>query len=309
MARRTYVCLDSNILFRFVTQASPKFEEHLWDKLLEAKKHNEWVLLIPEVIVLEIGKLFSTVEDDIKSACKKVRDRINKAFEETPLIWNELSDAKESISKFFESWETDKLAAIDRRKKRVLDLLQPAHSTIIPYDQQIHFSGHRRFVAGTFPKNPKKEKESRNYEDCCIIESLVSFFKEGLQNKQLLFVTENYLDFGIDVADERTVLHPLLTSGLPASQVFKNLESLITFLESKRPIKKVTDEEIENALESIHWETEEKGFHEVVTPAGQFVIAFRDGVWKMHRTEDFIKSQFSDIFLDHASSHIKGKQE
>ena len=48
-----YVVIDTNILFRIITQGVPGCEHKYWDKIQDFTKNKKITLIVPEVVLLE----------------------------------------------------------------------------------------------------------------------------------------------------------------------------------------------------------------------------------------------------------------
>ena len=77
----------------------------------------------------------------------------------------------------------------------------------------------------------------------------MEFFKGKGDILQFAFCTENLQDFGIEVRSGKNTLHPILSEGLPPTEVFTNIEKLITFLKEQRKVDEPSKEVVEEALE------------------------------------------------------------
>ena len=62
-----------------------------------------------------------------------------------------------------------------------------------------------------------------------------------------MFCTENIQDFGVTV-NQKNALHPLLKDGLPPTEVFTDLTTLIAFLNEHKKVEEPAPEEVDEAL-------------------------------------------------------------
>jgi hypothetical protein len=81
------------------------------------------------------------------------------------------------------------------------------------------------------------------------LESLVRFFEGKDSAGQLLFCTENVKDFCLPLDDDNLAIHPLMREGLPPTNVFKNLRSLVGFVKEHKTVEEPAAEEVNEALE------------------------------------------------------------
>jgi hypothetical protein len=254
MPNTTYVCLDTNILFRVVSQGQPDCEWELWESLTKLVEDGKVALLLPEVIVLEFQKLTAELQDEFLRKILQIETALDEHFEkqkdekqkEEKRLWNETADVIPYLKNALAEWKRTKLEDIRKRFESVSQFLKAVQVRLIPFDHQIHFRAHRRFISGTFPT---KEKESRPIADCCIIESLMEHFKGEKGSEQLALCTENIQDFGVEVKEGKRTLHPTIRDGLPLTEVFSNLKELMEFLNAQRRIEEPTKEEIDKAVE------------------------------------------------------------
>lgn len=252
MTKPTNVCLDTNILFRILTQGQPGCEWALWGELKQLVIDKKVSFLIPEVITLELDKLTKRWADDFDIELKLIETYLTADLKALFVpkknkekgFWNELEDIAPFIQSQFNEWKKQKLDGFNHRKSEVVDFLAGTGVVKLPFTQEIFFKANRRILAGNFPK-----KESRPIDDCSIIETLVSYFEGRCDSEQLVICTENLPDFGVST-DGVNALHPLLKSGLPPTEVFTDLESLVKFLREQKPVVEPPQEELEKALES-----------------------------------------------------------
>src|SRR4051812_12949696 len=82
-----YAFVDTNIFVRIATQGRPGCEQAHFDNLRVLVQEGMFRLLVPEVVTLEVEKLFKGLPRSIESACDKLNDSVSKATQDT---WNEI---------------------------------------------------------------------------------------------------------------------------------------------------------------------------------------------------------------------------
>jgi len=223
------VFLDTNILFRYVTQGQPGCEPENWKRLNELIEGSKGRPLVPDVVELEFEKLVSGLDDAYALNFGKLEKYITSfAFEANKKgkdkVWNELGDFFTLIRDQFEEWKQKKIEGSKQRVKEIEGWLRSAHVIKPPFDSDILFRAKRRMLAGRLVDQDKSPEA-----DCCIIESLAKFFEGRGEEYQLLFCTENSQDFAVEV-NNKLSLHTVMKPGLPPTEVFSNLASLVAFL-------------------------------------------------------------------------------
>jgi len=83
----TFVVLDTNILFRIVTQGEKGCEHEHFQDLKQRIDKSEVTLLLPEVIKLEFEKLTEWMEETYKVEVEKVRDFLLKQLDGYSKVW------------------------------------------------------------------------------------------------------------------------------------------------------------------------------------------------------------------------------
>jgi hypothetical protein len=249
MPRSTFVFLDTNILFRYVTQGQSGCEPEHWLRLNELIEGSTVRPLIPEVVVLEFEKLTSVLHQSYAVNFGK----LDKHLLSPPLkpqgsekIWNEVGDFDSLLQSFrdqFEEWKHSKSEGSKTRIKEIEDWFRSAHVVTLPFDADILFRAKRRMLAGRLV-----DQEKRPEADCYIIESLAKFFEGRGEEDQLLFCTENSQDFAVMVNDKLS-LHTVMKPGLPPTEVFSNLASLVSFLNENKAVEEPAPEKVKEAVE------------------------------------------------------------
>jgi hypothetical protein len=244
----TYICLDTNILFRIVTQGQPGCEVDKWNELKQLLSPPAIVLLVPEVVQLEFSKHMLTLSDHIETQTAAIADVIKGMIGDDGKkkgIWNEVHDAVPALRQALERWKTNKLSEVMKRHDDVQAVINSASASPLALTPDHFFRVRKRIIAGKVKSQTQKDDA-----DLCIIEALAGFFAENkADDSQLLFCTENIQDFALDLADNTYSLHPELQEGLPPSQLFRNLSSLVDFVTEKHKVQQQEASKIAEALE------------------------------------------------------------
>lgn len=229
MTATPHVCLDTNILFRAVTQGQPGCEMEHVDALRRLVEDRSVVLLNLEIIELEFDKLTRQLEADLTAMTLKLQKALTDSLGKAER-WNEMDDMRDQVV-------TDLMASKDAKLKRAVEneeairkLLGHPKAVRLDFTPQIMFQGKRRLISGRIG-NPSPNGES----DCCIVETLIAYFKDNNLESQLLICSENEKDFGLKV-DGTVTLHPTIKDNLPTGQLFNDLASLVTFIKANKPI-------------------------------------------------------------------------
>jgi hypothetical protein len=203
-------------------------------------------LLVPEVVDIEFSKFVRNLSDYIDAAF----DKIGKALDgliKTNDIWNESSDVVLSLKNASADWKKLKLIETSQRISAVRTLLEPkANVVVLPLTQEVMYRSRRRMLAGLAPNNDRASDA-----DCFIIETLLIYFTERNQKStdQFLLCCENVKDFAIELQNNRCSLHPRILDEFPASDVFRDLASLIAFINVNKEIHRPKAEEIKEAVQ------------------------------------------------------------
>jgi hypothetical protein len=267
----TYVCLDSNILFRIVTQGKPGCEESLWLELTKLVEGGRVTFLLPKIVLMEFGKLVRNVDDEIAYQIGKLDSRL-PAFvgksgkqndkeadqqSEKPKLWNELTKSFEAfVREQLTAWRNKTSAEFNQRAEALLQWLNSATPMLLPFDADILLKARERIFEGRFPW--REDSKERPEGDCCIVESLLKFFTdENATDPQFLLCTENLRDFATTVEggagagsqQKMSVVSPRFADdGLPAkNRVFTELKSLLQFVKDAKPAEPPAKEAIKEA--------------------------------------------------------------
>lgn len=240
MSTSTFVFLDTNILFRYVTQGQPGCEPEHWEELKRTVDDSSITLLVPEVVALEFEKKVYKLEQTLAGGIGKAEEAI-KAAKEKANLWNELGDLFQFLEDQLVQWKRTKIDEASRRKEEVERFLSSEQVIRLDFDQNIMCRSKRRMLAGRV-----KLAKDRGDADCFIIVMLASYFEGRGGDNQLLFCTENHKEFGLEVEGTMT-LHPLMKEGLPPTEMFENLADLVTALRSRKPVEEPAPEEVEAA--------------------------------------------------------------
>jgi hypothetical protein len=246
----TFVCLDTNILYRFATQGQKGCEPVHWRALLALVEKSKVKLLMPEVVALEFEKLTSTDFDVVFAEnMKGFETSFTDLFKDTSksqrgIYWNEAGDIVRKLEKYWSQLKTTKLAAFRKRSDTVLRWLESFKH--IPLTEAILLATKKRRIADRFG-GPEDRKKEFAENDCLIIDSLIAAFRGKLLGKELLLCTGNIRDFGVTTADGKTTLHDAFRLGLPPTAIFADLKCLVAFIKNGKPVAEPAPEEIAKA--------------------------------------------------------------
>ena len=251
-----FVCLDANILIRTVSQSRKGCELEHWEALQAMVNKGNVTLLLPIIVIMEFNKTVFHSPEEFVAASIKVKDRVKKLDD----VWNEVREGlQEHVNKQVDQWQEMMQAKWRTEGEKIQRwLLAPQKSiTQLAFDAEIWFRAKTRLIEGRFPKRTDEQgkSKSRAWEqdnDCSIVESLIEHFSIiGFTDKTRLFLcTENLDDFGfVRPSSKRNLLDLRLQEGLPATEIFLDLESLVKALADGKPIEPPqTKEEFEQVL-------------------------------------------------------------
>ena len=247
-----HACLDTNIPFRYITQGQPGCEAEHLVSLREFVEQSLVTLIVPEVVLLELEKLYRDYEKELAVQFGKVEKHFNESADKLK-IWNEATDLIPFLKSQFHVWKDAKLKEARPRHDEVQALLNSDHVVRLPYDEVIQFRAKRRLMAGRVANTDGKVEA-----DCCILESIIRHFESRGEADELLFCTENWKDFGTEVKSGKFGFHPLMREGLPTVELMTTLASLVAFVEERKPVVEPAPQEVEEALERDKKEEIEK---------------------------------------------------
>jgi hypothetical protein len=242
----TFVCLDTNILFRFVTQGQPGCELQHFEEIKKLVDSGTITFLLPEVVQLEFQGLISRMEDDFALHSKRIEVALNKhlkAEKDAKNRWNEFDDVVPFLEAKALEWTQTKHKESNGRLDALRSWLDSEKPRGLPLTQEIYFQTMRRILAARFPK-----RDGRPIGDCCIIESLIDFFRKK-PGGQLLLCTDNLQDFAVELGDGKNTLHPLFADSLPPCEVFTTLASLVAFCNEQKEVEEPEPEAVKDAVD------------------------------------------------------------
>ena len=243
MAIITYVCIDTNAFFRYVTQATPGYEQEHLDKLKAYMDDGTVLLLLPEVIKLELENQLKSAEQTTKKNFAKAEKEVPESLKKLDL-WNEL-DVEGSIKQYLRTLAEEKQKGFAERTKRITEFLDSTNLRHLDLTVHTLLGVRKRILAGRVVK----EKSGQLDPDLCIIEILCEELK-GVTNAQMVFCTENKQDFVIEIGDKEktSVIHPALQQGLPPTEVVHTLKDVVEFIDKNKQVDIPTEEVLEEAV-------------------------------------------------------------
>lgn len=237
-----YICLDTNVYIRLLSQGRPGCEPRHFDDLQTLVQGKAATLLVPEVVLLELQKEWPIIKEKIHTELDTFTAEIKKIK-----IWNEVEDVKGSCIKAIDEQKKAKAKQAEGRYRAMDEFLTSNLPTVIKFTPDILFRAKRRMISGRMPRTASEA-------DCMIWESLQAFFETNGQepDARLYFCSENHNDFAVSVEmkNERVFsLHPALKAGMPQVHYVLDLEQLLRFARGADEPDEPTIEAIEEALE------------------------------------------------------------
>jgi hypothetical protein len=252
--------VDANIFIRVATQGRPGCERKHFDDLRKLVENGTFTLLVPEVVHLEVEKVFRSLANALESNCDKLSNSIRKATEGT---WNEIDSLKTDVLDRIRQLKQERIAACKTLSQDILAFLGLNAVTKIPLTPEIMVAAKRRRIAGKMP-NCKNSSD----QDTLIVESLISHLRSNRTSDLLLFCTENTGDFALEVGsselDRTFVLYPDIQEALPKAHFSTTLSSMLSITSGFEHLPEPTSEEIEAALENrrLHDDIDDESFDE-----------------------------------------------
>ena len=237
-----YVCLDSCIFDRIITQGQPGSTVECFEELKKLAQEGKVRVIAPEVVLLEFEKFCRELDNQFAASIEQFRKDIAETCAKKQKQWNEIDDLKQSLAPHIEAEAAKKKAAFPDRIKAVRDWLQSEAVVLVPYDSEIMLKAKRRLMSGRMPPSDKKADQ-----DASIIESVLKVLPKG---EELYFCSENIKDFALEIPNKGLALHPLLEGDLPKTRFFANLCSLVEAVKSGKAPPQPTEKELEKAVEA-----------------------------------------------------------
>ena len=240
----TFFTPDTNILVRSWTQGKSGCEMNHWETIRKKCEAGELTLLVTEVVLLEAENQWQQLLDDIDTKLAAVETSLNNMFANKPHDWSEIKDVGQLVVDQVVRARATKKQTAKENHDTIDSILRAPYAKFLPYSPEVHFRMKKRMLAGRFPRIKERYSEA----DCAIIESICQYFEQNAGEHSLIFCSENHSDFGTKV-DSRFYLHPILKEGLPQTELFLNLNSVVEALEANHPQEKVSTTEVVAAAE------------------------------------------------------------
>jgi hypothetical protein len=284
MAMKNLVVLDANILIRFITQGKSGCELSAWEELQQLAANSAISFLLPEVIELEVERFSHHLDQMYEKEFIGLRERLAKFQKEK--TWSEVQDIHAFLTEKFEEWTKAKKEASQQRRALVENWLKSHLVKKVPLDSEILFQAKRRMMAGRYPAAEEEANQGRRPEnDCCIVESIIAFFRGNKPDSQLLICTENLKDFGFQFKGKNACnLHPLLKDGMPLkTRIFTEVSALLDFVKGREQVKEPKPLELKVALEEA-----------AIRQVNESVNARKDSAWL---AKEFERYRFGPVQL------------
>jgi len=231
-----YICLDTSILFRIVTQGQPGCETAFFQRLKTLVATGTVEFLLPEVIELELEKNCSRL---IEAIIERKLEPVRKAIKDCNL-WNELGQLPPRLNDAITSFKNEWLKESKGRHDEIHEFLNSNQTRKIPLTSTILLNAEKRRISGRAPQKAKRSRDEdfpTSDNDMCIIESLNEFFDKH-SHCQFIFCTENTRDFATEKQGTKEwFFHSSLQHGLPSHhRLFPALKESVEFLEAGKPL-------------------------------------------------------------------------
>jgi hypothetical protein len=106
-----YVFIDTNIWIRFISQGKPGCELPYLDSLLTLVDQSRLVLVLPEIVELELEKLWREFKDDVAKHVGQIEKKVEDVFK--PQLWTEIEDIRTAIGSFLQQQKQAKITAAE----------------------------------------------------------------------------------------------------------------------------------------------------------------------------------------------------
>jgi hypothetical protein len=226
--------------------ALPNSDPHLRGAVLSPLSHK-----------LEFEAKVRKLKDDLAGKIGDVKKRVIETSRKD--LWNEIGDFPDFLELAISQWMQSKIIDAENHRQEVERLLESSEAIKLPFDHDVMYRSRRRMLAGRV-----KTTKARGDADCFIIESLVRFFDGKEEDCQLLLCTENLTDFGVETKDGKKALHPLMKDGLPPTELFTDLASLVNFIKEHGKVVEPGPEEVKEAVEREEAEKREEAIQEAL---------------------------------------------
>jgi hypothetical protein len=244
-AMTTFVCLDTNIYVRFISQGMPGCEQEHWGALMSHVRDATVTLIVPEIVSLELERQWLLIPEMMKTKFLSGRKALEKSAR-AELDHSEMKEFPDALLAAYDTLAAEKIAAMETRHSEVQDLIRSQIVQPVTLSMDIRHRAYKRSLSsGT--ADPAKRADA----DCALVESLLTFFSEHLSNlPQLLLCSENKADFGPALDDKTIILHPRIATGLPANKLFLDLRSLTSFVNEQKDVEPPNAEDVKQAVDN-----------------------------------------------------------
>lgn len=217
------VLIDTNILIRASMDSQTRSEMLFLIKLTKLKKVR---LIISEIVMDELNKYRSNLEDSISAEISKVSVAIRELFKGLK-IWNELEDLKDFIVNKLYEYQGEKCNESNNFIAQLENLIEKKQIKTIKPNAKQFYERQRQFTKGEMPLNISNDIH------------IMDFIKELCDKKKtetICFVTDNKKDFfetdqnGNYVRDE---IGAYKIKDLIGAYGFINLKQITSFIEKQ----------------------------------------------------------------------------
>ena len=269
-----FVCLDTCVLFDLVQSLETGKVPEWWSELKAIVEAGDVKLLVPEITLLELETcrrdleaklLLATVNPELDSNAPKflLESKASKLLQDqqrlAELMKDHLAESLDHLAKSLKEWRHKRIEGWKTEADK-LDKWLREHGVAIDYSAEIAHRTKRRLIAGRLPWS--EEGRRRRDQDCSIIDSLVVFFDNQLDDRILVFGTFDKKDGGFGQVEDGNgsldktkfekdvgVLDETFSKGLPPSQLFHDMTKLVALVKDKGTVKSLTPERAEAVQE------------------------------------------------------------
>lgn len=265
-----YVCLDTCVYVAMFKRDQKGCDAKVRQELKSLLESGKAVLLLPEVVRLELNKVWEGLRRGVKKHFGQLPGLLEghyKIAEAIPAAFAEetADDLGRAIAKAIEETHGSFDAKIKALWEEVLGLFSPKYTKVIPLDNDVLLRVKKRQIAQSHPVHdppPKPDRrgqtqaptDKRELEcDLAIIESLVFYFQQHPDDQAaVFFCTNNTRDFALNLGsneEPQWTLHPSYLDEFPKRFFFTSLDSLVQALKGEKTPEQPTPEQVEKALE------------------------------------------------------------
>lgn len=198
-----FILIDTNIYIYCALLMKERHDLDVIVKLTDLLKRGKAKLLLPEVIEIEYFRKQDEIINQIKEAIKSLKNQITE-IKFPSYLSTDKQDILRKFDQVIEKRERNKSMVSDKLRT----LFESENITHIPLTSDILLNAYKRALKGNKPFNNKNPTHLLN-ADYVIIESLLTFFDNVKRKDNLLFCSDNIMDFAtFDKEKNVHIIHP-----------------------------------------------------------------------------------------------------